>query len=99
MLEPTLPWEDASGYYYNTVVRVNATAVYLYYDCGPRGTSDLGLRFTCLAVSADVRPLPPASPPPSPRLTTPLMLRRRAARRSPSRRSASRRSTAPRRTT
>ena len=59
VLEPTLPWEDASGYYYNTVVRVNATAVYLYYDCGPRGTSDLGLRFTCLAISADVRPLPP----------------------------------------
>ena len=58
VLEPTKPWEDASGYYYNTVVRINATTVFLYYDCGPRGTSDLGLRFTCLAISSNVSAQP-----------------------------------------
>jgi hypothetical protein len=53
VLEPELPWESASGYYYNTVIRMNSTHVFLYYDCGPLGTSDLGLRFACLAISLD----------------------------------------------
>ena len=79
VLEPTQPWEDASGYYYNTVVRINSTAVFLYYDCGPRGTSDLGLRFTCLAISADVRGSSSARQQLSPHLTDGGGERRREA--------------------
>jgi hypothetical protein len=57
VITATEPWEAAAVYAYNTMVRVNDTTFFMYYDViasnGATVGDTLTLRFTALAVSND----------------------------------------------
>jgi hypothetical protein len=57
VITATEPWEAAAVYAYNTMVRVNDTTFFMYYDVIASNGATVGdtptLRFTALAVSND----------------------------------------------